>query len=189
MVPIKTLKYQYGAHWSLIFYHDVSTEVVFDDETIIFSNDNYRYSILGAITDSYKIGNYYEYLLEYPGFEGYNRWMQKIDINSTQINNTSLDIGYKEVHIDFSSNWGGGLSRSYYQQYTFYDGSPGPVYNGYWFSIGCKVSKYLGKIQYPGLHYATGSDGVQKTILWIRIPSSFCSFNIRRANIISYIFI
>ena len=102
MVPVNTLKNEFGAIWQLLFYHDTSTGKFFDDTTINFVNDEFRYSTIGGISQSYKVNGYFEYLLEYPDEPHYNRWKQRINLKDTTNMQTSEDIGYKPIHIDFN---------------------------------------------------------------------------------------
>ena len=170
------LKKKYGALWQLIFYHDISGGL-FDANTALVSNEEKRFSAIGMVTSSFKQNNYYEYLLEYPSFSGYNRWQQKITIADTTSSQTKEDIGYKKIHVDFSEKDWGGIARSSQSQ-TIFDGSPG-VNGNYWYSIGA-TQYYCNKIQFPGLCYASNTDGVQNVSLWIRIPQKYqCTFKYR----------
>ena len=170
------LKKKYGALWQLIFYHDISGGL-FNASTALVSNEEKRFSAIGMVTSSFKQNNYYEYLLEYPGFSGYNRWQQKIAIADTTSSQTKEDIGYKKIHIDFSEYYWGGITRSSESQ-TIFDGSLG-VNGYYWYSIGA-TEYYCNKIQFPGLFYASDDDGVQNVSLWIRIPQKYqCTFKYR----------
>ena len=167
------LKKKYGALWQLIFYHDISGGL-FNASTALVSNEEKRFSAIGMVTSSFKQNDYYEYLLEYPNFSGYNRWQQKIAIADTTSSQTKEDIGYKKIHVDFSEKDWGGIARSS-QSATIFDGSPG-VDKYYWHSIGA-TSYYYNKIQFPGLFYGSGEDGVQYVSLWIRIPQKYqCTF-------------
>jgi hypothetical protein len=161
------LKRQYGALWELIFYHDI-TGGLFSASAALCSNNEKLYSIIGMIGDDYKNGEYFEYLLEYPEVPGYNRWKQKIAIANTTPGQTSADIGYKGVKIDFSDAQWGGIARSTTTCCTVFDGSPGDN-NGFWYSIGA-TAYYDSRTQYPGPVYASQTDGVKYSLLWIRVP-------------------
>ena len=112
-------KFEYGAEWTLIFYHDSSNGDWFDEETALdyYNKEEnfYQFSIIGQVKNRFKSpNNNYEYLLEYPECNGskYNRWIQSIDIASTDSNQTSEDIGYIPINIDFPNHDFGGIARS-----------------------------------------------------------------------------
>ena len=183
------VKKQYGATWTLIFYHDITTGKLFDSTTALLINNEYQFSIIGTINSNFKANNYYEYLLEYPELVGYNRWKQKIDLASTTTAQKSSDIGYKGIHIDFNNGSWGGLSRSLSTSKTVFDGSPGigDEYNSFWYSIGA-LTDYYSKNQFPGPPRGENSIGVHKCYLWLRIPTRYLlSRSYKRSNIHFYL--
>ena len=148
-------KIQYRASWLLIYYHNIETGTLFNDTTALSIDNEYQYSIIGTFAHDERLKHkeYFEYLLEYPDLHGYNRWKQKIDIASTTINQTSTDIGFKPVHIDFPNSDFGSISKSNSGE-TIFDGSPAIGGNSleYWFSIG-PTSYYHNEYQFPGPMY------------------------------------
>ena len=163
-------KEQYRAGWKLIYFHDIllgGSDSLFNVETALQIDTEDRYSIIGTITERYKTNGYYEYLLEYPERNGYNRWRQTIDIASTKPEQTKDDIEFKKIHLDFPGGSFGGLSRSTSIN-TIFDGSPGVggTETDYWFSIG-PTALYYQKIQFPGP--PNGAIGVTKCFLWIKL--------------------
>ena len=166
-----------GANWLLIYYHNSETGLFFDNDSASFINNEYQYSIIGSITERFKHNGNFEYLLEYPEQNGFNRWKQKIHISDTNELQTPEDIGYTPVHIDFTQKYNnigfGGLSKSNSIR-TVFDGSPanGASSDNYWFAIGPK-EKYYNKNQFPGPYYGEYADGVTKCYLWIRISGIF----------------
>ena len=138
------IKNQYGKYWLKIFYQNsVTCDWFTSDEEFLSTNTEYKYSILGLIDENFKIGEYYEFLLQYPFEElssGYNNWKQKIfPIDIIQENN-SVDVnnGYfvdTSCHISWTNgNWKG-LARSNRPGDAFVDGS----YDWrWWFTIGAK---------------------------------------------------
>ena len=169
-------KYFGLAEWLLIFYHDISTDKYFTHNTIFLVNTTYTYSILGSIHENYKINGFYEYLLEYPDEPNYNRWKQRVNIKDTTNTQTSKDIGYKPIHIDFAPQDGefGGIARSDKPAEAIFDGTPGVA--GHWFTIGA-LEHYISHYQMAGFY--NGVDykvGVRKVKLWIRIPKECQTF-------------
>ena len=72
--------YKLNEFWELIYYHDYSTAGVWkDEEEALYSKKADKYSILSLIDSRYKTNDEYEFLLEYPGYSGYNRWCQKLN--------------------------------------------------------------------------------------------------------------
>ena len=188
-----TIKKEYGANWLLIFHHDISTGQLFDEEKIRNAHDRYLYSIIYNVSGKYKENGYFEYLLEYPEVEGYNRWLQKIDIASTDKTQTSADIGYKGIHISFNGNHWGGISRSNSELCTIFDGSPGigTIDNNYWYSIGA-IRYYFDTFTFPGvLIEGDIRKGIQECFLWIRIYDHYkCSYGkLTKFNITNLILI
>ena len=176
--------------WLKIFYHDVTGGVYFDnEEEALFSNTPQKFSILGLITSDFKINNYYEFVLEYPGIEGYNHWKQSIFPRDVQ-ESLETSSGFTcDVSEGCSCSWTGtywkGLERSTSTSYTFLDGSFNTGH--WWFTIGAKTG-HGGQIQYPGP--ASGSVGkgtlVFQVKLWIRCTHSL--FNLNTSQNFSFIF-
>ena len=93
-----TYRYKYNAWWLLAVYHDSSQGDYFS------LNDNERnplwcdkpnlYSIMGEINDRFKIDGKYEFLLEYPSRQGFNRWRQTFSPNDVKETTSTADIGF-----------------------------------------------------------------------------------------------
>ena len=168
-------KYKFSAAWQLIFFHNSTTGLFFDETKIQSIDDDHRYSIMGSINEKYKRNGYFEYLIEYPEVPGYNRWKQQKSIADTEVSDNATDIGFKPIHIDFHNRETPfeGLSKSN-TRYTIYDGSPakGASNSGFWFSIGA-TGKYNQKNQFPGPYYGTVEDGVTLCYLWIKVCDAF----------------
>ena len=133
-----------GKRWLKIFYHDVTegTKYYFQsDDEVLLSNTPQKFSILGLITPEFKIGEYYEFLLEYPGIDGYNNWKQKLFPRDVE-ESLNTDSGYTcAVSEGCSCSWTGtywkGLARSSFTSNTFLDGSFNTGH--WWFAIGAKT--------------------------------------------------
>ena len=80
-LSIYTVKEQYGARWLLILYHNSTGFTFFNNKTAEFSiNHPQLFSLLKYIPIIRREDiSKYEFLLEYPGHEGYNRWSQTIE--------------------------------------------------------------------------------------------------------------
>jgi len=164
-----TRKKEFGADWMMIFYHDSVSGGFFSSlEEAMFSENPNKYSIFSKIGDEYKIDGYYEFLLEYPTFDGYNRWKQSdLPWKNEEISGKSAN-GYTPINISWNSyNWGGLVKsrNSNHPGITLLDGSAG---SDYWFyAIGC-VDPYTYNPNYPGPFYSA----IRYSRLWIRIQNS-----------------
>ena len=163
------ISYELNRYWIKIFYHNVINQEYFskDDESEIqFINDKNRFSILGYINDEFKIDNYYyEFLLKYPEYPGYNHWQQTISplsIDETESN------GYK-VCNDCKLSWTGyswkGLSRSSRTSETYIDGSIGSHF--WWYSIGA-MHQHSNK-KFPGPVSGGREMTVSEVYLYLRV--------------------
>ena len=124
------------------------------------------------MAEEFKIGEYYEFLLEYPEInqnEGFNNWKQKIfPLDSTQPDGP--DIGY---FLDFDNKctwtlgYWQGLSRTtpVRQSQTNKDGTFYRDYRGY--TIGARAAYENTVNQFPGPNIS-----VSQVSLWIRVPSA-----------------
>ena len=163
----------YGAKWMLVFYHDSSGGVYFQNASHALScNSAQQYSLLGSINEDMKIDGKYEFLLEYPGYSGYNRWRQsKNPVLDTEVSG-QISVGYEAISISWTDVGWGGLVRSYQSGNTLLDGSAGRIGNWY-YSIGAqKNNDYLSlcnaKDCFPG---CISGAKIQKVKLWIRVLS------------------
>lgn len=169
-MPIKSFG---GARWARIFYHNNKKGTVLFTSLAECKNTQTadKYSRLGLLDsgDTYKINGKYEFLLQYPIDDPshYNRWKQTNapqNEHNTQSSTGTQVAGYEAVHIDWTSNYWGGLERSSQDATalgsTWIDGSVG---HGNWFyAIGSKSTHGRG---IPS--YNSTADVVE---LWIRIP-------------------
>ena len=160
-------KIAHGCRWLKVFYHDSSTSSFFSSYSeALSSKTQYKYSIIGEIDSKYQFNGKYEFLLEYPGIDGYNRWRQTYNPKDNPETSGQAAIGYEGVNISFPGRFWGGLVRSTNSN-TAFEGSAGHA--NWWFAIGCynpEVSPNL----FPGpalsdTQYIT----VTKVFLWVRI--------------------
>ncbi len=131
-----------NAIWARIFYHQCKEGSVLFSSLAEAKNiqTTDKYSRLGLLDsgDTYKINGKYEFMLCYPNnTTQYNRWKQTNAPQNEFITPSSSGgqvTGYEAVHIDWTSNYWGGLERnnesttSYSP--TWLDGSCG---HGNWF--------------------------------------------------------
>lgn len=171
-MPIKSFG---GARWARIFYHNNKKGTVLFTSLAECKNIQTadKYSRLGLLDseNTYKINGKYEFLLQYPIDDPshYNRWKQTNapqNEYNTQTSSGTKVAGYEAVHIDWTSNYWGGLERSSRDatalDSTWIDGSVG---HGNWFyAIGSKSTHGRG---IPS--YNSTADVVE---LWIRIPDA-----------------
>lgn len=171
-MPIKSFG---GARWARIFYHNNKKGTVLFTSLAECKNIQTadKYSRLGLLDsgNTYKINGKYEFLLQYPIDDPshYNRWKQTNapqNEYNTQTSSGTKVAGYEAVHIDWTSNYWGGLERSAQDatalNSTWLDGSVG---HGNWFyAIGSKNTHGRG---IPS--YNSTADVVE---LWIRIPDA-----------------
>ena len=159
---IKHYKYEYGSKWMKIFYHNVEGGFFINENDVLYNNNENKFSILGYIDDTWKINNYFEFLLEYPEVIGCNIWKQSINPRfNSEIGDNQKAIGYIGINISWTlSNWGG-LVKSNPGTDTYLDGSTGGI--GYWwYSIG-SFKPYSNGIPGPNDIVVT------KVLLWIKV--------------------
>ena len=163
-------KFFKGATWLKIFYHDSSSGKFFSNysEVLKFSS-SCKFSVIGEVDSKYKYKDKYEFLLEYPEFNKYNRWRQTLNPKDNPEVEGQKAKGYEAIDIAYSGMYWGGLVKSSYTQSAF-DGSAGHKY--WYFAIGCYQSwpsdnKFPGPAIYEFNYYV-----VSKVILWVRIDNT-----------------
>lgn len=160
-----------GSEWRRIFWHDVSTTSTwFANSTEAKDcNQSNRFSKLGKL-DSYRYNGKYEFMLVYPRYSTtkYNRWIQTANPLTTIANATQTadTMGYRGVHIDFTTNWKYGIGLSSNSQ-AFMDCEAG--HTNWYGGIGL-YSAYQGGFPAPT---ENGMSNVQKEVeLWVRLYNS-----------------
>jgi len=108
-----------GALWARIFYQQCSEGTVFFStiEECKNTQTTNKYSRMYLLEDdTYKINGKFEFMLCYPNDDStYNRWKQTNAPQNEYVTRTTTGgqvTGYEAVHIDWSSNYWGGLERS-----------------------------------------------------------------------------
>ena len=181
-------KYFLKKRWLKIFYHNTTGGQQFffqSDDEVLWSHTPQKYSILGLISDKFKINEYYEFLLEYSEIEGFNNRKQKIFPRDV-LESMKQESGYTcDPSEGCSCSWIGkywkGLSRSFTSSSYYLDGSFDN--DNWWYAIGAKTGSF-NHLGFPGPVYEGYMDGifVHEATLWLRcsdmIYHSFFCINI-----------
>ena len=141
-IPVKV---ENGATWARVFYHNnVEGSVLFANEAEALStNSRYKFSVLNKLENYRNSSGTFEFMLQYPNdTTQYNRWIQKDNpAKVTVANGTGNETasGYKAVHVDWTGNYWGGLTRSTATSACLINGSVG---HGNWFYAIGAYSRY-----------------------------------------------
>lgn len=172
-LPLYTYKTDHGVKWLKIF-HQKYPQFFSKSEDALFSTEDGLFSIINLIDKRYKIHGYYEFLLEYPGKKGYNRWIQSeypLDVHLAE--GSTYVKGFEAINISWeqsiSSDIGNhrflGLGLSDFPQFTLLDG----IADFWYFPIGQSQTKHCGKGYLVGYEYCQPTEAV---ILWLRVPDN-----------------
>jgi hypothetical protein len=93
--------------WLRIFYHNVTFRDEFSSESeALSSNTATKFSILSEIDGNFKFEGKFEFLLEYPGHEGHQRWKQtNFPLSELESADKANASGYEEVSISWRTNY------------------------------------------------------------------------------------
>ena len=174
-MPIKTLSD--GSNWARIFYHNNKNASVLFTSLVECKNTQTtdKYSRMYLLEDdTYKLNGKFEFMLCYPidAPGKYNRWRQTNAPQNeyvTRVSSGSQVTGYEAIHIDWTSNYWGGLER--YQssaaaaETTWLDGSVG---HGNWFYA-------IGSMATHGRGIPSYDSTADVTELWVRIDDGVTS--------------
>ena len=108
-----TFRYYKNAQWLLIFYHNITGQVYFQNETEALNcHETQKYSILSIVNENMMYNNKYEFLLQYGASKTkYNRWVQ--DTNPIfQSENVTGAEGFDGIHLDYNSHNFTGLAKT-----------------------------------------------------------------------------
>ena len=164
-MSLPDIKIYDGKRWKKFFYHDTRKgEKFLNYNEAINSSTNTKYSILYQLGENYrntKTG-YFEFLLEYPGFEGSNEWKQVVNpLNSTN-KMRSDSLSYVKTKLSWEENYFGGIKKSKLSDSAFEcsDGS-----DKWWYAIG--AYSWHEKTNYiPGFN----TQLVQQVVFYVMIP-------------------
>ena len=123
-------KYVYGRKWQLIFFHNSVNKVFFDKakNEAFCINTSQKFSILGSLTNNFRIRGRFEFLIEYPEIKDENKeiyrihWLQKS--NPIQ-SNEETNLGFIPIHVLENNYPFQGLRLSSADTLTFIDGNKG----------------------------------------------------------------
>lgn len=178
-MAIKTLSD--GSVWARIFYHQNNQGTTLFESLAECKNTQQtdKYSRLYLLEDNtYKRNGKFEFMLTYPNnSNGYNRWKQTNAPQNEFVTETSAGTGtatgYEAVHIDWTSNYWGGLTRQKEDTTSF---SPcylsGSVGHGNWFyAIGAASTHVDGIPASSDTVTSTGASGSTSSCveLWVRV--------------------
>ena len=101
----------YGKKFLLLYYFNHNFEDLFENDTeALKSSKESKYSIIGELSDYFKINDKFEFVLWYPTFK--NHWRQSINPVYEKETNSDHDknaTGYEPLHIESTVNYWGGL--------------------------------------------------------------------------------
>jgi len=170
-------KFFKGATWLKIFYHDSSIGDYFHNYSEVLKCSSCRkFSVIGEIDSKYKNNDKYEFLLEYPEFNKYNRWRQTHNPkDNPEVEGQKAD-GYEDMEIYYPGRYWGGIVKSSHTQSAF-DGSTGHI--NWLFAIGSyepwpEANKFPG----PAIDFNTYY-GVSEVLLWVRIDNTIILSTLR----------
>ena len=175
-----TFRYYKNATWLLIFYHNITGKVYFDNETeAVNCYKEQKYSILYIINDDMRYNNKYEFMLQYGSSKTkYNRWLQdKNPLNQTEENVSQAD-GFEAIHLDYnSSNFAGLAKTSLNSDKCCINSLLNGVFNtGYWFY---GIGQYAPCDTYWAENIPGDTDKKIETevYLWIRVLPKYGQIN------------
>ena len=131
-------KSDHGVYWKLIFFSKQNNENDFHEsvEKYLSSNTDKIYSIIEEESNKSILADKYEFLLDYPQKNGYNRWKQtNFPLNEKDNTTKSTAEGYEPIHISFTEQYWGGLLKSG-DSCALIEGSIGST--NWWYTIGYK---------------------------------------------------
>ena len=150
-----------GASWLKIYHQDADIGVYSSIDEARSCNAPGKYSILEEARDIKHHGsNSYEFLLEYPGLKGFNRWRQSnypLDAKDENV------IGFVNVSCTWTVQYWQGLGLSSYGS-VLLDGSI--RHSNWYYTIGMVENcdkDYPHNFPGPGQAYS-------KIYLWMRVP-------------------
>ena len=136
------VKEDHGAKWLRIFYHNSNGGVFFNSNNVQYNPDSENlYSILKLIPKVRRYDECYEFLLEYPGHEGFNRWKQIKNPLLVQSPMSNEELGFVPDSLSWTSVHFSGLAKTSNNcQYNSFL-AVSVNYSDYWhYSIGSYIS-------------------------------------------------
>ena len=177
IIHCETIILKHNALWKLIFLHNSINGTFFNSKNEAKKcNLQNKFSILEDIDYKYQRNNEFEFLLEYPEINGYNRWIQKKNpLNQSD----SIVEGYKPINISWIGRYWGGLVLSSHSD-TLIDGSAG--YSNYWYSIGALIS-HQNFNTFPGPIFSDEKENLVSIVhLFVRIDNTIIGLLFTKSN-------
>ena len=177
------VKYMHGAFWLKIFHHDMSTGEGFNSpEEAQYIESDYKYSILNDLDSTYKIGEKFEFLLDYPETKEYNRWKQNNNPLEESEHGQDVAEGFVTIHTGLPRTLWGGLVRTNQSfRACLLNGSPkNPTNREWWFAIGMYKGVTWNYGKFTKLPANVGDKEYNEVFLWVRIPN--CKFEIKEKH-------
>jgi hypothetical protein len=145
--------------WLQVFHHKYPEGGLFSsNDECNFSLKKNRFSVLKYIDETFKINDYYKFIIEYPNENKTIQWDQRMSIMNKNISVEPV------IHTPGFSNFNGlGISSDINS--TCFDGNPTSSYGNWWYSIGAKTVYLEG---FPGIH-GDNSVSTKEVSLWIMI--------------------
>ena len=167
---------KYGAKWLKIFYHNSKNNVYFDyakKEAFFSISNSSKYSIMKYLPRIYRYQKEkYEFILEYPGKSGYNRWSQRINPLLIKEHPFTGDIGFEEINLTWKGYVFSGLSQVNSND-TQFSCSVNTSYFHY--SIGAYRNYGEKTFAGPRINYENGNSrsgfNVDEARVWIRVAT------------------
>lgn len=166
-----------GSIWARVFYHNSKQgAVLFTSLAEIKSTQTTdKYSRLGQLNEFKKANGSFEFMLRYPNYSStlYNRWTQTSNpmeqYVTTNSSGTGTATGYTAVHIDWTGNYWGGLTRQNSDANSisscYLSGSVG--HSNWFYAIGATTTWGNG---IPGAQSSIDTGTVWGAVeLWVRI--------------------
>ena len=162
----RLVKSHFGVNWQLIFFHNSSGKVFFTKNSpdLLFCNQSQKFSILGTLTNNYKINGFFEFLLEYPERNYFVHWRQKKNPIKAE-----SDVGFVPLHVPCNPSVFNGLGLSSASLPTFLDGNIGS--DKWHYAIG-SYSRYVSEDCFPGPCFYDENNheiGISLVSLYVRI--------------------
>ena len=165
------IKTEHNAIWRLIFYQRANhTHFLKNYEEFLSFKSQNIYSIIGIASSFPKINGHYEFLLEYPELEGYNRWIQDVFPTNHREDYENCVPGYECKECTWKIFCGLCLNTD--RTYIFLEGNSNSSW--YWYYGIGSLQDYVGnqKSGIPGPFQHV----VDSVLLWMRINPNI-SFN------------
>lgn len=151
-------KKEYGAMWQMVLYqNNKAGTILFEgEEEALNYNSTDKYSTLWQLEKYRREDGKFEFLLEYGGISGYNRWKQTSNPCATleKVEN------YEPVEVSWTAGGFYGLGKSSSGS-CLLDGQVGDTW---WYSVGTYSSYHNGA---PGPY----DDVITETLLWVGISN------------------